>query len=125
MPAVDRSLSWFTLAATVVGILGLIPLVSAVEPASPQAAQPSTAGEPASRRGTVPPVPDGTPEELFAYIERLTDPAALPASRGRQRYYLRKAAAATADAAGRIMAQTKPGDAPHGEAAALRFAAIE
>ena len=30
MPAVDRSLSWFTLAATVVGILGLIPLVSAV-----------------------------------------------------------------------------------------------
>mgnify|MGYP002631775788 FL=1 len=125
MPAVDRSLSWFTLAATVVGILGLIPLVSAVEPASPQAAQPSTAGEPASRRGTVPPVPDGTPEELFAYIERLTDPAALPASRGRQRYYLRKAAAATADAAGRIMAQTKPGDAAHGEAAALRFAALE
>jgi len=78
-----------------------------------------------SRNPTVPPVPAGSPAELLAYIKRLADPAAWPSSRGRQRYYQRKAAAATAEAAARILAQTQPGDAAHAEAIELRFAALE
>jgi len=73
----------------------------------------------------VPPVPDGTPAELFAYIERLADPAALPTSRGRQRYYQRKATASAAEAAGRIMDRTRPGDEQHARAVAIKFAALE
>jgi thiol-disulfide isomerase/thioredoxin len=89
--------------------------------AADQAAPPAVG----SRGPTVPPVPAGPPAALFAYIERLTDPAALPSSRGRLRYYQRKAAAATAEAAARIMAQTKAGDAEHARAIELRFTALE
>ncbi|MFM8413252.1 MAG: TlpA family protein disulfide reductase [Planctomycetota bacterium] len=70
-------------------------------------------------------MPDGTPAELLAYIEALADPAAMPKSRGRLRYYLRKAAAATAEAAGRIIAQTRPDDALHSRAVALKLDALQ
>jgi len=90
------------------------------------AAAADPAGTPTDRsRGVVPPVPDGTPADLFAYIERLSDPAAQPTSRGRLRHYQRKVAAATAEAAKRIMAQTEAGDIDHGKAIAVRLAALE
>jgi thiol-disulfide isomerase/thioredoxin len=73
----------------------------------------------------VPPVPDGTPAELFAYIERLADAAAPATSRGRQRYHLRKLNAAAAEAAARIMAQTRPGQPDHTAAVTIRFRALE
>ncbi len=76
------------------------------------------------RSGVVPPVPAGTPAELLAYIDALAEPAAMPKSRGRLRYYLRKAAAATAEAADRMLAQTTRGEAVHDRALALKFDAL-
>ena len=79
----------------------------------------------AARAPTVPPVPDGTPAELMAYIEALSNPAMMPTSRGRLRYYLRRAAAATVEAAAKIRAQTGPDDALHERALVLELDALE
>jgi thiol-disulfide isomerase/thioredoxin len=79
----------------------------------------------AARAGAVPPMPDGSPAELLAYIETLADPAAMPTSRGRLRYYLRQAAAATIEATDKILAQTQPDDALHQRAVALKLDALE
>jgi thiol-disulfide isomerase/thioredoxin len=89
------------------------------------AADPTGSPSTSSRNPSVPPVPAGSPAELLAYIQRLNDPAALPSSRGRLRYYQRKTAAATAEAASRIMTQTQEGDTEHTEAIAIRFEALE
>jgi thiol-disulfide isomerase/thioredoxin len=79
----------------------------------------------AARAPTVPSVPDGTPAELMAYIEALSNPAMMPTSRGRLRYYLRRAAAATVEAAAKIRAQTGPDDALHQRALVLELDALE
>ncbi len=111
------SLALVTVAtAVVITALPSGPLARADQAGSPAAA---------ARSPAVPPVPAGPPAELFAYIEGLAAPAALPSSRGRQRYYQRKAAAATAEAAARIMAQTEAGAAEHAKAIEVRFAALE
>jgi thiol-disulfide isomerase/thioredoxin len=80
---------------------------------------------PVSRAPVVPAVPDGTPEELLAYIDRLGDPAAMPTSRGRLRYYLKKAAVNTVEAADRILSQSKPGDALSDRALAVKFDGLQ
>jgi len=94
---------------------------SAAEPAADSAAAPRAP----SRTPLVPPVPDGPPAELLAYIESLADPAALPSSRGRLRYYLRRAAAATVEAADKILGQTTTDEPLHQRALALKFDALE
>lgn len=77
-----------------------------------------------SGRSQVPPVPDGTPAELLAYIEGLTDPARMPTSRGRRRYYLRKALANSVEATDRILDQVEPGSAIGGQVRRLKFDAL-
>ena len=94
---------------------------TAADPAADAAPAPRAT----SRTPTVPPVPEGTPAELLAYIDKLADPAAMPTSRGRLRYYLRRAAAATVEATDRILTQTKPDDALHQRAVALKLDALE
>ncbi|MFM7138100.1 MAG: TlpA family protein disulfide reductase [Planctomycetota bacterium] len=89
------------------------------------AAEATPAPRTASRTPTVPPVPDGTPADLVAYIDKLADPAAMPTSRGRRRYYLRRAAAATVEATDKILAQTQPDDDLHQRAVALKLDALE
>jgi peroxiredoxin len=79
------------------------------------------ADEQESRGGRVPPVPDGSPEEILRYIGRIGDPAAMPRSRGRQRYYVKKAGAALVEAAEKILAQVAE-DAPlHAEAVRIKL----
>jgi len=94
---------------------------TAAEPAADASPSPQAA----ARTPTVPPLPDGTPADLLAYIDKLADPAAMPTSRGRLRYYLRRAAAATVEAADKILSQTPPDDALHQRALALKFDALE
>ena len=67
----------------------------------------------------LPPVPDGQPAEILAYVEKISDPAAMPRSTGRRRYYKRKVAAAYAEAAAKILAQVKPDDPLYLEAVQL------
>lgn len=80
---------------------------------------------PNGRAAAVPPVPAGTPTELFAYIEAIRASPVPATSRGRQRYFKRKQVAAIAEAAGRVIAQTQPGDADFAKAVTLRFAALD
>ena len=94
---------------------------TAAEPAADASPSPQAA----ARTPTVPPLPDGTPADLLAYIDKLADPAAMPTSRGRLRYYLRRAAAATVEAADKILSQTQPDDTLHQRALALKFDALE
>ena len=105
-------------------------VAAAITAALPAAAQ-SEAGRPAADRGSssrtpiVPPVPEGTSAELIAYVDRLSDPAAMPTSRGRLRYYLRKAAANSVEAADRILAQSRPGDPLQERAIAIKFDGLQ
>lgn len=69
----------------------------------------------------LPPVPDGTPAEILAYVEKISDPAAMPRSRGRKRYYLKKVAAAYSEAAERILARVKGDDPLYLEAVQLKL----
>ena len=106
--------------AAVVAALALACLAAADDrlPAENPAAE---ADKHEPRGGRVPPVPDGSPEELLQYVGRIGDPAAIPRSRGRQRYYLKKAGAALVEAADKILAQV-PADAPlHAEAVRIKL----
>ena len=82
------------------------------------------ATEPAGRT-QVPPVPDGTPAELLAYIEGLTAPERMPSSRGRRRYYLRKALANTVEAADKILGQIEPTSPVRSQVVRLKFDALD
>jgi thiol-disulfide isomerase/thioredoxin len=93
-------------------------------PAEPEAepqdgpADPQADGE---SRGRIPPVPDGTPQEILRFIARISDPAALPRSRGRRRYYLKRAGATFVEAADKILAQVAADDPLHAEAVRLKL----
>lgn len=97
---------------------------SEASPAEPEAeahdgpADPPAAGD---SRGRVPPVPDGTPQEILRFIARISDPAALPRSRGRRRYYLKKSGATFIEAADKILAQVAADDPLHAEAVRLKL----
>ncbi|MFN7811332.1 MAG: TlpA family protein disulfide reductase [Planctomycetia bacterium] len=79
------------------------------------------ADEGGGRVARLPPVPDGTPAEILAYVEKISDPAAMPRSKGRKRYYLKKVGAAYSAAADKILAQVKADDRLYVEAVQLKF----
>ncbi len=112
-------LLYLTMPALALVCVGSLPIASRCLAAEPPA------GNPSPRVAAIPPVPEGSPADLFAYIEAVrTSP--LPAtSRGRQRYFKRKQIAAIAEAAGRVIAQTQPGDADFAQAVSFRFAALD
>ena len=93
MTAVLPTTRRFVLPALAVVIGSALLAATAADPAANDPPTPRAS----ARTPTVPPVPDGPPADLLAYIDQLADPAAMPSSRGRLRYYLRRAAAATVD----------------------------
>ena len=105
----------------------LVGAMVAVAPvgAQQEPAKSPSAARPAARGPIVPPIPDGTPEDLLEYIDRLGDPSAMPTSRGRLRYYLKKAAANTVETADRILARSRPGDPVHDRALAVKFDGLQ
>jgi thiol-disulfide isomerase/thioredoxin len=82
----------------------------------PVSARAQVAAEPAG-----PLVPDGTPEQLFALIERLRNPEVKPANREEMLVYRERLANAEVQAAERILAQVKPGDPAHTRAARMKL----
>jgi thiol-disulfide isomerase/thioredoxin len=111
----------FVLPALAVVIGSALLAATAADPATDDPPTPRAS----ARTPTVPPVPEGTPADLLAYIDQLADPAAMPTSRGRLRYYLRRAAAATVEATDKILAQTKPDEPVHQRAIVLKLDALE
>ncbi len=101
-----------------IALLSVCLMASAADPPTADARRQS------ARSSVVPPVPEGTPAELLAYIEALANPATMPTSRGRLRFFLRKAAAATVEAADKVLAQTAAGEAAHDRALAVKFDAL-
>jgi thiol-disulfide isomerase/thioredoxin len=121
MIVVQPLLRRFAVPALAAVVCSALLAATAAEPAADASPPPRAT----SRTPTVPPVPEGTPAELLAYIDKLADPAAMPTSRGRLRYYLRRAAAATVEATDKIIAQTQPDEAIHPRALALKLDALE
>jgi thiol-disulfide isomerase/thioredoxin len=78
-----------------------------------------------SRSRLAPPNPRANPDDLFAFIEAIADPALEPESRGRQRFHRRKVAAATVAAADGILAQVRRDDPRRGRAITLKLDALE
>ncbi|MFM7109445.1 MAG: TlpA family protein disulfide reductase [Planctomycetaceae bacterium] len=82
------------------------------------------AAAPAGGGLTVPPVPDGTPEQLMQYVEGLRQPKTPPRSRQEVMDYMKGVAAASVQAADKILAQVKPEDAAYVKAAKLKLESL-
>ena len=66
-----------------------------------------------------------SPDELFAFIDAIVDPAAAPTSRGRQRFHRRKVARFTVLAAEAILTKVPADDPAHARAITLKLDALE
>ncbi len=121
LPAsVTRSLPPFVLALAAIAGLSLqsfAPPVQAQQTATPK--RPQAAGVP-----QVPPLPEGTPEQLMAFVEGLTQSNVRPKSREEMMGYMRDVAAVSVQAADRILAQVKPADPLHDRAAKMKLQSL-
>ncbi|NDC64150.1 MAG: TlpA family protein disulfide reductase [Planctomycetia bacterium] len=100
-------------AATIAPVSGRQPAA----PAGPAAARPS--GMP-----KVPPLPQGTPEQLLAFVEGLRNTDARPNSREEMMNYMREVSAVSVQAADAILGTAKPSDAVHEKAARLKLESL-
>ena len=73
---------------------------------------------------TIDEVPDGTPEELLGYIEKLHKTNFQPKTREQAEGYLRNVARNTVAAVDKILEQTKPEDADHVSAARMKLQSL-
>ncbi|MBU6308569.1 MAG: TlpA family protein disulfide reductase [Planctomycetes bacterium] len=117
-PAVRRPLVWFVPSL-------LAGLVAAVVVHPVAARQPSATAEPAAADGlVVPPLPQGTPEQLLEFVAGLMPPKAQPKSREEAMTYLRDVAGVSVQAADTILAAVKPADPLYAKAAMLKLESL-
>jgi thiol-disulfide isomerase/thioredoxin len=72
----------------------------------------------------VPPLPEGTPEEMMQFIASLKQANVRPASRKEMIAYMRDVAAVSLQAADKILAQVKPADPLHDPAAKMKLESL-
>ena len=72
----------------------------------------------------VPPLPEGTPEEMMQFIAGLKQANVRPASRKEMMAYMRDVAAVSLQAADKILAQVKPADPLHDPAAKMKLESL-
>jgi thiol-disulfide isomerase/thioredoxin len=102
-------------------------LALVVAPAHALARQPGAAVEaeaPAGATPKVPPLPEGTPEELMQFIDGLKQSNVRPKSRPEMMAYLKDVAAVSVQAADKILAQVKPTEKLHEEAAKMKLESL-
>lgn len=91
-------------------------------------AQPGAVQAPSGRAAAgmpkVPAVPEGTPEQLLAFVQGLKETDAKPSSREEMMAYMRDVAGASVQAADKILAQVKVGQKFHDEAATLKLESL-
>jgi thiol-disulfide isomerase/thioredoxin len=91
-------------------------------------AQPGAVQAPPGRAAAgmpkVPAVPEGTPEQLLAFVQGLKETDAKPSSREEMMAYMRDVAGASVQAADKILAQVKAGQKFHDEAATLKLESL-
>ena len=72
----------------------------------------------------VPPLPEGTPEEMMRFVAGLKQANVRPASRKEMMAYMRDVAAVSLQAADKILAQVKPADPLHDPAAKMKLESL-
>ena len=102
-------------------------LALVVAPAHALARQPGAAVEaeaPAGATPKVPPLPEGTPEELMQFIDGLKQSNVRPKSRPEKMAYRKDDAAVSVQAADKILAQVKPTEKLHEDAAKMKLESL-
>jgi thiol-disulfide isomerase/thioredoxin len=107
------------LAAVFSMVIGTIVVCQAVV-----AEQPTQAVKPSEDGLVIPPLPEGTPEELLAFAKGLLPPKQAPKSRAEYENYLKGACRARVEVAERVLAQTKEEDAIFAEGVRLKFESL-
>ncbi len=72
----------------------------------------------------VPPLPEGTPEQLMQFVDKIKQANFQPSSRQEMMAYMKDVAAVSLQAADKILAQVKPADALHDKAAKLKLESL-
>jgi len=103
-------------------LLALLGAAVLVEHAVAQPA--ATAEAPAADGLVVPPLPEGTPEELLAFVSGLMPPKAQPKSREEAFQYIRDVSTVSVQAADKVLAVTKPGDETNTRASMLKLESL-
>jgi len=114
-----RSLPPFILALAAVAGLSLQAFAPPAHAQQAAQKRPPAAGMP-----QVPPLPEGTPEQLMAFVEGLTQSNVRPKSREEMMRYMRDVAAVSVQAADKILAQVKPADPLHDRAAKMKLESL-
>ncbi len=114
LPAIRRGCRFaLPCSAAVLGrpLLGLLMALAVLFSAGGVAsAQPAGPAQAAEGLPPVPPCPDGTPEELMAFVQQLQQPQGRPKNREEMMQYFGKVANVSLQAADKILAQSQPGD---------------
>jgi thiol-disulfide isomerase/thioredoxin len=84
----------------------------------------AAAKAPAGRGLTVPPLPDGSPQELLDFVEKLQQPATRPKSREEMMDYMQRVAKVSVEAADRALAALQPNDPLAARAATLKLESL-
>ena len=87
-------------------------------------AEPETGKQPETVAAGIPPVPEGTPEEMLDYIRTIRQVAAQPSSREEMMKSMQAIATATAEAADRALSQLKSSDDLFDEAAKAKLQSL-
>jgi thiol-disulfide isomerase/thioredoxin len=104
-------------------VAAVLPVVLvAVLPAA-ALAQPAGVAEPAGGL-RVPPLPDGSPDEILEFLDGLQRPTVRPKSREEMMNYMRDVATVSVEAADRIMGQVAPAQPAHTRAAKLKLESL-
>ena len=115
------TLALFTIAAGL--LVGSATLLMARQPGAVAEAPGGVAG---AKQGMpkVPPLPEGTPQEMMQFIAELKQANVRPASRKEMIAYMRDVAAVSLQAADKILAQVKPADPLHDPAAKMKLESL-
>jgi thiol-disulfide isomerase/thioredoxin len=104
---------------------GLLAVATGVTtPAWGQATATKQAEKQAGQMPVVPPLPQGTPEQLLAFIDGLKQVDVKPSSREEMMAYMRDVSAVSVQAADKILTQIKPTDALYDDAAKLKLESL-
>jgi thiol-disulfide isomerase/thioredoxin len=107
---------------TVIALLLALP--AGISPRRAAAQGAGVAEPPVAGRLTVPPLPQGTPEQLLKFVADLRNPSQQPSSREEMLAYMQGVAGASVQAADTILGQVKPGEKFHADAAQLKLESL-
>jgi len=105
-------------------ILTLTALVTSLQPGQTLAADPQAAGPQAGGQFKLPPVPEGTPEQLLEYIRSIKQNNVRPSSRQQMMQYMKQVATATVAAADKALDQLQTTDAAYEELATAKLESL-